>query len=244
MPGSDIAEFRPILTFAPRRGRMTSGQRRSFEQLWPTYGVEVSPQRLAVAALFGRTAPLVLEIGFGMGEATALMAAADPARDVLAVDVHTPGAGALCRELDQAGLRNVRVVLGDAVDVLRDMLAPGSLDEVRAFFPDPWPKARHTKRRLVGASVAALIAERLRVGGRLHLATDWPPYAEQMLQVVAAEPLLRNDNAGYADRPAWRPVTRFEHMALAKGHHVYDLIATRVPGFPDSIGEPIREIGQ
>ncbi len=208
---------------------MTSGQRRSFEALWPSYGVDVSADRFDHQLHFGRTAPLVLEIGFGMGEATALMAAADATRDLLAVDVHTPGAGALCRDVDQLELRNVRVVLGDAMDVVRDMLATGSLDEVRVFFPDPWPKARHTKRRLVNASFASVIADRLRVGGRLHLATDWPPYAAQMLDVVAAEPLLRNDNAGFAERPVWRPVTRFERLAVAKGHCVHDVIATRSP---------------
>jgi tRNA (guanine-N7-)-methyltransferase len=229
MPASEIADVRPILTFSPRRGRMTSGQRRSFDTLWPSYGVEVSTSAIDWHALFGRAAPLVLEIGFGMGEATAAMAAADPARNLLAVDVHTPGVGALCRDLDGMRLSNVRVVLGDAVDVLRDMVETGSIDEVRVFFPDPWPKARHTKRRLVNASFARLVADRLCVGGRLHLATDWPPYADQMLDVVASEPLLRNDNDRFAPRPSSRPVTRFERLALAKGHSVYDVIATRAP---------------
>jgi tRNA (guanine-N7-)-methyltransferase len=218
---------RPVLTFKPRRGRMTSGQRRSMETLWSAYGIEMTDHPLDLAGIFGRTAPVVLEIGFGMGEATAAMAAADPGRDILAVDVHTPGAGALLQRLDDAGTTNVRVVLGDAVDVLRLMLALASLDEIRVFFPDPWPKARHIKRRLVGPSFAALAADRLRPGGRLHLATDWSPYADQMLDVVSGEPALVNEFAGFAPRPADRPQTRFERIGLARGHQVFDVIAHR-----------------
>lgn len=221
---------RPVLTFKPRRGRMTSGQRRAVEMLWPAYAVEVSAVPLDPPAVFGRSAPLVLEIGFGMGEATAAMAEADPARDLLAVDVHTPGAGALMQRLAAAGIANVRVGLGDAVDVLRLMIRSGTLDEVRVFFPDPWPKGKHVKRRLVGSAFAELAADRLRPGGVLHLATDWAPYADQMLRVVAGEPLLENCHDGLAPRPAHRPVTRFERIGLARGHSIFDIVARRRPG--------------
>jgi tRNA (guanine-N7-)-methyltransferase len=163
-----------------------------------------------------------------MGETTLAMAAADPARDVIAVDVHTPGAGALIRDLEAGGVSNVRVVVADALVVLGDMLAPGSLDEVRVFFPDPWPKLRHHKRRLVNGDFARLVATRLRPGGVLHVATDWTPYAQQTLAVVAAEPALQNRFDGYAPRPAGRPVTRFERQGLAKGHPIHDVVAQRV----------------
>ncbi|MDP9418254.1 MAG: tRNA (guanosine(46)-N7)-methyltransferase TrmB [Actinomycetota bacterium] len=216
-----------IRTFKARRGRVTTRQQRALDELWAAYGVDAGGGLLDGAALFGRRAPLVLEIGFGMGETTAAMAAEDPDRDLLAVDVHTPGAGALLHQIGERGLTNVRVLLGDALGVLRDGLAPGSLDEVRAYFPDPWPKARHHKRRLVTPAFARLVASRLRPGGRLHCATDWAPYAEQTLAVVDAEPLLVNPYAGFAPRPPWRPVTRFERQGIAKGHEVFDVIAER-----------------
>lgn len=217
----------PVRTFKPRRGRVTTRQRTALAELWETYGVEIGTQLLDVESCFGRRAPLVLEIGFGMGETTAALAAAEPARDVLAVDVHTPGAGALLHEIGERGLRNVRVALGDAVEVLNDMLAPESLDEVRVFFPDPWPKVRHHKRRLVSPGFVELAASRLRPGGRLHCATDWAPYARRMREVLAATAGLENPHDGFAPRPAWRPVTRFERQGLAKGHEIFDLIAHR-----------------
>lgn len=209
---------------------MTPRQQRALDERWSSYGLDVGEALLDRTGVFGRDAPLVLEIGFGMGETTAALAEAEPHRDVLAVDVHTPGAGALLHELSRRGLTNVRVLLGDALDVLTEMLAPGSLDEVRVFFPDPWPKARHHKRRLVDASFASLVASRLRPGGRLHCATDWAPYAERMLAVVAGEPGLHNPYAGFAPRPPWRPVTRFEAQGLAKGHEVFDVIVLAAPG--------------
>ncbi|RZS87007.1 tRNA (guanine-N(7)-)-methyltransferase [Motilibacter rhizosphaerae] len=215
---------RHIRSFHPRRSRVTAGQQRALDAGWPHWGVE-GDGPLDVAGLFGRTAPLVLEIGFGMGETTARMAAADPARDVLAVDVHTPGVGALLGEVAALGLGNVRVVVGDAVEVLRDRLGPGSLDEVRAYFPDPWPKARHHKRRLVSPDFLALAADRVRAGGRLHLATDWADYAGQMSALLHASPAWTVEHEGA--RPDWRPVTRFEQQGLAKGHAVVDLIARR-----------------
>ena len=226
-----------IRTFKPRRGRVTPRQQRALAELWSGYGVELTGEPFDAPYVFGRRAPLVLEIGFGMGEATAAMAQANPGRDVLAADVHTPGAGALLDEARRRGLTNLRVALGDGLDALHDMLAPGALDEVRVFFPDPWPKARHHKRRLVGPAFAALVGSRLRPGGRLHCATDWEPYARQMVEVIAAEPTLVNPAGGFAPRPEWRPITRFERRGLAQGHRVFDVIAYRV-GAPSPSAEP------
>ena len=192
------------------------------ERLRPAYGV-AADQPLDAAAAFGRTAPLVLEIGSGTGEAAVAMAAADPTRDLLAVEVHTPGVATLLRRVEQEGLRNVRVAEGDGLQVLGAALGPGSLDEVRVFFPDPWPKSRHAKRRLVTRSFAALVADRLRPGGRLHVATDWPSYAEQVLEVVAASPDLAVVSRERGDRP----LTRFERRGVAAGRPIADVVAVR-----------------
>ena len=181
------------------------------------------------AALFGRRAPLVLEIGFGMGETTVALAGAEPERDVIAVDVHTPGAGSLLRAIHEHGLTNVRVLVGDALDLLHTRIPQAALDEVRVFFPDPWPKARHRKRRLLSPEVVHVVAERLRAGGRLHVATDWTAYADEILATVECEPLLDNPHPGYAPRPAWRPTTRFERQGLDRGRAVHDIIALRCP---------------
>jgi tRNA (guanine-N7-)-methyltransferase len=213
----------PIASFKVRRGRMGPAQQQALARLRPGLGVDVDGAPLDVAALFGRTAPLVLEVGSGTGEVTAALAAADPDRDVLAVEVHTPGVSNLMLLAEQQGLTNVRVAEGDAVVLLRDMLGSGSLDEVRVLFPDPWPKPKHRKRRLVQPGFAALVASRLRPGGRLHVATDWPPYAEQVLTVLAASPDL---DGGPVPRPD-RPVTRFEARALADGRPVVDVVAVR-----------------
>jgi tRNA (guanine-N7-)-methyltransferase len=219
----------PLRSFKYRRGRITDGQQAAIHTLWPRYGLDVTAQQLDLPGVFGRVAPVVLDIGFGMGGTTIAMAVDDPGRDVIAVDVHTPGAGALLRDLDAAGCGNIRVAVGDALHVLRDMLGPQSLDEIRLFFPDPWPKIKHRKRRLFSPGFAALAADRLRPGGRLHSATDWAPYAAQMLEVVHGEPLMSNEHDGYAPRPPWRPVTRFERQGLAKGHEIFDVLARRVP---------------
>lgn len=247
-PAVDDAGQHPAVRSFKLRGRIRAGQQAALTDLWPRLGVDADGGPLDPVALFGRTAPLVVEIGFGRGEAALAMAAADPDRDLLAMDVHRAGAGMLLRDAHDAGLTNVRVLVGDAVPVLRDRVAPGALDEVRIFFPDPWPKARHHKRRLVTPDFVALVASRLRpagtdgpddLGGRLHCATDWEPYAAQMLAAVEAEPLLRNgsdrsDGAGGSDgfvpRPSWRPLTRFESQGLAKGHVVRDLVAYRRAG--------------
>ena len=204
------------------RGRTSPGQEADLERLRPAYGL-VLDGAFDPAQVFGRRAPLVLEIGSGTGEAAAAMADEDRGRDLLAVEVHVPGVAALLRRAEALGLRNVRVAEADGLHVLRDLLGPGSLDEVRVFFPDPWPKSRHAKRRLVGPAFAALVADRLRPGGRLHVATDWPSYAEQVLSVLAASPDL---DLVSRDRGT-RPVTRFEQRGRAAGRPPHDLVAVR-----------------
>jgi tRNA (guanine-N7-)-methyltransferase len=221
-----------VRTYKLRRGRITDGQRRALATLSPSYGIELGPG-FDQDVTFGRRAPLILDIGFGMGETTLAMAAADPDRDVIAVDVHTPGAGALLSALEDRSIANVRVIVGDARDVLAGTIAPGSLDEIRIYFPDPWPKVKHRKRRLVDAAFVSLAARALRCDGVLHCATDWAPYAASMLRVTAAEPLLvptttTVDAEGYPPRPEHRPVTRFERQGLAKGHRVFDVVCRRL----------------
>ncbi|WP_065490820.1 tRNA (guanosine(46)-N7)-methyltransferase TrmB [Streptomyces sp. PTY087I2] len=221
---------RRIRSFQPRRSRVTTGQQESLERLWPKWGLDIDGKRvLDLAELFDGL-PVVLEIGFGMGEATAQMAADDPGTGILAVDVHTPGQGNLLGLADKAGSTNVRVANGDAVILLREMLAPESLDGLRVYFPDPWPKARHHKRRLIQPEFLDLVAPVLKPGAIVHCATDWEPYAEQMLEVLTAHPRFENTAAdgGYAPRPAFRPLTRFEGQGLDKGHVVHDLLFARV----------------
>jgi tRNA (guanine-N7-)-methyltransferase len=208
-----------VRTYKMRR-RVTSGQADALERLLPRFGVDAA-RPFDAEAVFGRVAPLVLEIGSGMGEATAAMAAADPARDVLAVEVHTPGLGNLLRLVEAAGLRNVRVLEADAREVLGALLPPDSLDELRIYFPDPWPKARHAKRRLVTPVLLDLAASRLRPGGRLHVATDWADYAEQALQLVRSHPSYEQVQS---DRGT-RPVTRFEQRGRDAGRRAHDLTA-------------------
>lgn len=219
-----------ILTFHPRRGRLGERRSGSYERLWPALGVEVpraDARPLDLAGLFGRTAPVVLEIGSGMGDATAEMAAADPGRDYLAVEVHTPGIANLLELVEARGLGNVRVARGDALDLVTHMLAEESLDAVHAFFPDPWPKARHHKRRLILPGNVALLRSRLVRGGTLHCATDWAGYAEVMLSTVEADPELVNAYGGFAPRPEWRPVTKFERRGRDAGREIFDVIAYR-----------------
>ncbi|MEU7471158.1 tRNA (guanosine(46)-N7)-methyltransferase TrmB [Streptomyces sp. NPDC044984] len=223
---------RRIRSFQPRRSRVTTGQADALQRLWPAWGFDIDgSRRLDLAEFFGDDHPVVLEIGFGMGEATARMAAADPATNILAVDVHTPGQGNLLNLADRLGLTNVRVGNGDAIILLREMLAPGSLGGLRVYFPDPWPKKRHHKRRLIQPEFLTLAASRLAPGAVLHCATDWEPYAEQMLQVLTAHPGFENTrpDGGFAPRPAFRPLTRFEAQGLEKGHVVNDVLFRRVP---------------
>ena len=219
---------RAIKSFVLRAGRMGSGQVRAMEELGPAYVLPYAAQPLDAAQAFGRSAPLVLEIGFGMGDATAAIAAALPDTDFLGVEVHSPGVGALLKLIGEQGLANVRIVRHDAVEVLDHMVAPGSLGGVHVFFPDPWHKKKHNKRRLIQPEFVARLCTRLAPGGYLHCATDWQPYAEQMLEVLGAEPALRNTAEGYAPRPHYRPLTKFERRGLKLGHGVWDLVFQRV----------------
>jgi tRNA (guanine-N7-)-methyltransferase len=228
----------PLRTFHPRRAPLGSGREDALARLWPRYGISVQDAdgsmprtpggMLDVRALFGREAPLVLEIGSGMGETTAAMAAADPDRDYLALEAHLPGVAHLLGLVEEHGLSNVRVGYGDALDLVRRALPEESLDAVHVYFPDPWPKARHHKRRLVQPAHVALLRSRLQVGGTLHCATDWVPYADQMLEVLTADPGLSNTADGFAPRPAHRPVTKFEQRGLDLGHEVRDVVVERV----------------
>ncbi|MER6438431.1 tRNA (guanosine(46)-N7)-methyltransferase TrmB [Streptomyces sp. NPDC001185] len=222
---------RRIRSFQPRRSRVTTGQADALQRLWPKWGLDIDGQRVIdLAELFGAGLPVVLEIGFGMGEATARMAAEDPGTGILAVDVHTPGQGNLLNLADQNGLSNIRVGNGDAIILLREMLPPDSLSGLRVYFPDPWPKKRHHKRRLIQPEFLDLAATRLAPGALVHCATDWEPYAEQMLEVLTAHPAFENTapDGGFAPRPAFRPLTRFEGQGLEKGHVVNDLLFRRV----------------
>jgi tRNA (guanine-N7-)-methyltransferase len=226
--GEPPAHHRAIKSFVLRAGRMGSGQVRAMEELGPAYVLPYAAQPLDAAQAFGRSAPLVLEIGFGMGDATAAIAAALPDTDFLGVEVHSPGVGALLKLIGEQGLANVRIVRHDAVEVLDHMIAPGSLGGVHVFFPDPWHKKKHNKRRLIQPEFVAQLCTRLAAGGYLHCATDWQPYAEQMLEVLGAEPALRNTAEGYAPRPHYRPLTKFERRGLKLGHGVWDLVFRRV----------------
>ncbi len=213
-----------ITTFYPRRGRVSGRHEDALDRLWPAYGVDIPGPRLDLPELFGRRAPVVLEIGSGMGDATVAMAAADPERDYLAVEVFPPGLGNLLATVEEEGLKNVRVVRGDALELLRHMLFPGSLDAIHVFFPDPWPKSRHHKRRLFQPGNVELMRSRLRPGGVLHCATDWAHYAAQMLAVLGADPELAG---GAIDRPQERPLTKFEQRGLAEGRHITDFLFIR-----------------
>jgi tRNA (guanine-N7-)-methyltransferase len=218
---------RPVRSFVLRAGRMGPGQQRALQTLGPQYLLPFQPQLLDAATVFGRQAPLVLEIGFGMGDATAQIAAAQPGIDFIGVEVHEPGVGALLRQIGERSLQNLRLVQHDAVEVLQQMLAPASLDGVHVYFPDPWHKKRHHKRRLIQPPLVALLASRLKPGGRLHCATDWEDYAQQMLQVLSEEPQLFNTAEAYAPRPEMRPLTKFEARGQRLGHGVWDLVFTR-----------------
>ncbi len=226
--GESPPHHRAIKSFVLRAGRMGSGQVRAMEALGPAYVLPYAAQPLDAAQAFGRSAPVVLEIGFGMGDATAAIAAALPDTDFLGVEVHSPGVGALLKLIGEQGLANVRIVRHDAVEVLDHMIAPGSLGGVHVFFPDPWHKKKHNKRRLIQPDFVARLCTRLAPGGYLHCATDWQPYAQQMLEVLGAEPALRNTAEGYAPRPHYRPLTKFERRGLKLGHGVWDLVFQRV----------------
>ena len=218
---------RTVKSFVLRQGRVSNAQQRAWDTLYPRFGIQFSEQPLVPRALFGRSAPLVLEIGSGMGETTAAIAKAHPDTDYIAVEVHLPGVGSLLKLADEGNLANLRVIRHDAVDVLEKMVPSGSLAGLHIFFPDPWPKKRHHKRRLIQSAFVALAASRLVPGGYIHLATDWEPYAEHMLEVLAAESSLQNTAGAYATRPAYRPQTKFEARGLKLGHGVRDLVFRR-----------------
>lgn len=211
-----------------RAGRQSPSQKRAIVELAPRYCIDFRPAPLDFRGIYPRDAPVVLEIGFGMGETTAAIAAAHPAIDFIAVDVHDPGVGALLARIDERSLSNVRIVRHDAVEVVAQMIAPDSLGGIHVYFPDPWPKKRHHKRRLLKPAFVHELAMRLRAGGYLHAATDWQEYADEMLAACAAEPLLANTADGFAPRPAWRPLTKFENRGLKLGHAVCDILFTRV----------------
>jgi tRNA (guanine-N7-)-methyltransferase len=221
------APRRSIRSFVLRAGRMGTGQQRALETLGPRFVLPYAAAPLDAAAVFGRQAPLVLEIGFGMGAATAEIAAGKPETDFIGVEVHTPGVGSLLKLIGETGLTNLRIVQHDAVEVLEHMIAPGMLAGVHIFFPDPWHKKKHNKRRLIQPGFVSKLVTRLAPGGYLHCATDWQPYAEQMLEVLTAEPALVNTAEGYAPKPEYRPLTKFENRGLKLGHGVWDLVFTR-----------------
>lgn len=224
------AHFRSVVSYVQRGERMTTGQQRAWDQYWPEMGRTISELDgpLDFNAWFGRRAPVLLEIGSGMGDATAELAAAAPEINHVAVEVYKPGHGQLLLHAERLGLTNLRLLRGDAMTLLERHIAADSLSGIRLFFPDPWPKSRHHKRRLVRPDVAALMASRLIPGHMLHMATDWADYAEQMLAVCSAVPTLRNRYHDWAPRPDWRPVTKFERRAHAEGRDIRDLMFDRV----------------
>jgi len=221
---------RRVRSFVLRQGRFTEAQQRAFDAEWPRYGLDYTGTPRDFDATFGRRAPRILEIGFGNGEALRYSAGIDPARDHIGIEVHAPGVGRLLNALAKDDAHNARLYHHDAVEVLEHEVADGGLDEIRIYFPDPWHKKRHTKRRLVNPEFAALLTRKLRVGGLLHLATDWPDYAEQMWDVLDATPGLRNTAGprGHVPRPDWRPQTHFETRGQRLGHPVFDLLYERI----------------
>ena len=227
-PGAATAPFRRVIkSYVLRAGRTGPGQQRAYEQFGPRFLLNYRPEPLDVAAAFGRSAPLIMEIGFGMGGATAQIAQVRPNDNFLCCEVHEPGVGALLKLCGEQGIENIRIFRHDAVEVLDHMLPEQSLDGVHIFFPDPWHKTRHHKRRLIQPPFVARLGRHLKPGGYLHLATDWEPYAQQMLEVLSAEPLLRNSVADYATKPDYRPLTKFENRGLKLGHGVWDLVFVR-----------------
>jgi len=226
-PETDLSK-RHIRSYVLRQGRVSPAQQRAVETLLPRFGIPCAAQPLDLDQAFGRDAPKILEIGFGMGDSTATIAQAAPENDYLALEVHTPGVGNLLKLIDAQQIPNIRIIQHDAVEVLRDMIADESLDGVHIFFPDPWHKARHNKRRLIQAPFVAQLVQKIRPGGYIHVATDWQGYAEQVLTVLSAEPLLENTAADYAPRPAYRPLTKFEQRGIRLGHGVWDLVFRRI----------------
>ena len=233
MSDNQTADSRPMLydptehrirSFVTRAGRLSTAQAKAIETLGPQYCIPYVKAPFDFDRAFGRSAPAILEIGFGMGDTTAHIAAGMPDKNFIGVEVHTPGVGSLLKLIGEQGLSNLRIIQHDAFEVITHMITPGSLAGVHIFFPDPWHKARHNKRRLIQPPFVQLLCSRIAPGGYLHCATDWQDYAEQMLQVLGEEPSLRNTADGYAPRPAYRPVTKFENRGLRLGHGVWDLV--------------------
>jgi len=228
---ADVSHPRTIRSFVRRTGRTTVGQAKAFADVGPRFLLPYTGTPMNFTDVYARAAPTILEIGFGMGEATAHIAALMPDHNFLCCEVHTPGVGALLKRIDEQTLANVRILQHDAVEVIDNMLALGSLDGAHVFFPDPWHKTKHNKRRLIQAPLIAKLAARLKPGAYLHCATDWQPYAEQILEVLNGEPSLHNtadaSSGGYAPKPAYRPLTKFENRGLKLGHGVWDLVFTR-----------------
>ncbi len=225
----EARDRRHVRSFVLRAGRLTEGQKRALEELWPVHGLPECGDSLDLAGLFGNDHPVIMEIGFGNGEATWQMAAAHPEENYLAVEVHRPGVGHLLLKLEEHGINNVRIACEDAVELLRKRIGAESLSGVRIYFPDPWPKKRHYKRRIIQAGFIGLLAEKMRPGGILHLATDWAPYAEHMLEVMHTSRDFENlSPAGqFVPRPAWRPETKYEKRGERLGHGVFDLLFRR-----------------
>lgn len=216
---------RRIRSFVLRQGRLTKGQERALQTQWPTFGLDYAEKQLDLNQVFGNaTHQKVLEIGFGMGETTAKIAQTLPNHDFVAVEVHTPGVGGLLKLIEEQALTNIRIIQHDVVEVLQHMLPDNSLDGVHIFFPDPWHKKRHHKRRLIQAEFVKLLCTKLKTGGYLHVATDWQEYAEWVLEVLKAEPQLQNTAKEYAEKPSYRPLTKFENRGIKLGHGVWDMV--------------------
>ncbi len=226
--GPDAIHRRTIRTFVMRAGRTTEGQERALKELGPAFVLPFQHGPLDTTAAFGRAAPVVLEIGFGMGDATAKIAQALPDMNFIGCEVHEPGVGALLKKIGEDGIQNLRIVQHDAVEVLDHMMSPASLAGIHIYFPDPWHKKRHHKRRLIQPPLVAQLASKLAPGGYIHCATDWEPYAHQMLEVLGAEPTLQNTADGFAEKPSYRPLTKFENRGLRLGHGVWDLVFRKI----------------
>lgn len=212
-------ESRAVRSYKLRGRRITEGQQEAWDRLWPVFGIEYSDAKINLADLFPDSKRIIMEIGFGMGEATAQIAAADPTTGYLAVEVHRPGIGKLLLRIEEGGLKNVRAIEGDAFEVFEQMIVDSSLDGVHLFFPDPWPKARHFKRRIVNQEFIAAVAAKLKLGAFFHIATDWQPYAEWISEEFTKQTFF---TGGEVDRPDWRPLTRFEDQGINKEHPVAD----------------------
>ena len=224
---ADVPFPKTIRSYVRRTGRVTTGQAKAFEDIGPQYLLPYTESALDAAQAFGRNGKLILEIGFGMGEATAHIARVRPDDNFLCCEVHEPGVGALLKRIGEQDIHNIRILQHDAVEVIDNMLPEGSLDGVHIFFPDPWHKKKHNKRRLIQGPLVAKLASRLKPGGYIHCATDWEPYAVQMLEVLNAEAQLQNTAEGYATKPEYRPLTKFENRGLRLGHGVWDLVFTK-----------------